>query len=74
VFCGYRYYHNSLRIEHGVPGNANGKCLYGVYSRDGKGISKELSGAVHYFKLSADQRNAEGQNGYGCCLRDGKGI
>jgi TPR repeat protein len=42
--------------------------------QDGQGIPIDLEGAAHYFKLSADQGNANGQWRYGECLRDGKGI
>jgi TPR repeat protein/serine/threonine protein kinase len=45
-----------------------------VCLRDGIGISKDLKGAAHHFKLSADQGNAYGQLCYGVCLRDGIGI
>jgi TPR repeat protein len=33
-----------------------------------------LRSAAHYFKLSADQGDPDGQCFYGLCLRDGKGI
>jgi TPR repeat protein len=45
-----------------------------VCLREGIGISKDLKGAAHLFKLSADQGNADGQWLYGVCLHDGKEI
>jgi serine/threonine protein kinase len=40
----------------------------------GKGVSKDLSEAAKYYKLSADQCNSHGQNNYGSCLEYGKGV
>jgi TPR repeat protein len=33
-----------------------------------------LSEAAHYFKLSADQENADGQFYYGRCREHGRGV
>jgi TPR repeat protein len=44
-----------------------------VSLRDGIWISKDLKGATHYFKLSSDQGNADGQFWHGVCLH-GTGI
>jgi TPR repeat protein len=42
--------------------------------QNGTGISPDLKGAVHYFKLSADQGNAAGQCQWGMCLLAGKVV
>jgi TPR repeat protein len=39
-----------------------------------RGFCKNKSLAVHYYKLSADQGNAEAQFYYGFMLRRGEGI
>jgi TPR repeat protein len=41
---------------------------------NGRGVAKNLSEAVKYYKLSADQGNATAQSQYGYCLKNGKGI
>jgi TPR repeat protein len=33
-----------------------------------------LRSAAHYFELSANQRNVDGQCDYGICHQDGEGI
>jgi TPR repeat protein len=40
----------------------------------GQCIEKDLKLASYYFKLSADQGNADGQCNYGCCLEHGRCI
>jgi TPR repeat protein len=37
-------------------------------------FQKDLKGAAHYFKLSVDQGNADGEYCYGLCLQYGTGI
>jgi TPR repeat protein len=40
----------------------------------GQGVSIDLTEAVKYYKLAADQGYAAAQNNYGYCLQQGKGI
>jgi hypothetical protein len=48
--------------------------FWGIALRDGLGVSKDAVKAAKYFKLSADQGNADGQCLYGIALRDGIGV
>jgi TPR repeat protein len=48
--------------------------LYGFCLQSGSGISIDLRGAAHYFKLSADQGNAHGPYHYAMCLLTGSGL
>jgi TPR repeat protein len=43
-------------------------------SAEGEGVSKDLEGAAHHYKLAADQGYADAQNNYGLCLHHSHGI
>jgi hypothetical protein len=47
---------------------------YGYCPQDGIGVPINKSEAARYFKLSADQNDAAGQNHYGGCLMYGIGV
>jgi TPR repeat protein len=40
----------------------------------GEGVSRDLKGETHYFKLAADQGYVIAQFNYGICLQNGEGI
>jgi TPR repeat protein len=42
--------------------------------KNGEGVPKNLVEAAKYFKLSADQGHAAGQNNYGFALKYGEGV
>jgi TPR repeat protein len=57
-----------------MPGqvrNAIGQCRCGRCLEKGRGLAKDLGRSAEYFKLSADQGGAHGQNGYADCLYSG---
>jgi TPR repeat protein len=41
---------------------------------NGRGVAKDLGLAAHFYKLSADQGNANAQLRYGFCLENGIGV
>jgi TPR repeat protein len=41
---------------------------------NGEGISKNVHLAAKYYKLSADQGNADAQYAYGLLLKNGEGV
>jgi TPR repeat protein len=41
---------------------------------EGRGVEVDIEEVAEYYKLSAGQSNAEGQNSYGDCLEFGRGV
>ena len=46
---------------------------YGVCLEHGRGVLQNYEEAARYYKLSADQGNADAQYQYGFCLKEGRG-
>jgi len=45
-------------------GDADGQIRYAASLRDGDGVEKDVSAAVQFFKMAADQGKAQGQANY----------
>jgi len=41
---------------------------------NGKGVSRDLTEAVKYYRLSADQGDADAQYNLGLCYENGEGV
>ena len=53
---------------------ANDLYVFAKKLKFGEGVTKDLAGAAHYFKISADQGHAQAQYNYGVMLYHGYGI